>query len=296
MGKRKAEAEAKKKEEEAKLREEAAARGEDVEKKDEAKEDAAPVEEETKEQQEEEEEAEEEDANDEPTVDFEKLDVFGVENILDIGGGQPLFSAFAFEDWTMMSLRVEFHLLAHSFRKDVNDPDRPGMILEHLPFYYNKYFKKALNCKLYGFEAVKELFDYVRDTVCATGSNQVIEAMLPDDLESMGIFVMLTEESRRERNRRIDLGDNTAKLKISQPPGLSTGSAPGAAVRPAAQAPGNTGMRPGISTVPVARPAMQQNMDAWPQRPMAQNFQAFQQQMQQQVRPFAQQMWRGFGR
>jgi len=185
--------------------------------------------------------AEEDGEQDEPAVDFENLDVFGVENILDIGGSEPLFSAFGFEDWQMMSLRFELHLLAHAFRRDVNDPDRLGIPLEHLPFYYNKYFKKALNTKFYGVENPRELLEYVRDTVMAIGNNQVVEAQLPDDMESLGIFVMLTEESRRERMRRIDLGDDSARLKLSQPQ---------VAVPSPVQ-----GIRPGLPLVSAMRPA-----------------------------------------
>jgi len=184
--------------------------------------------------------AEEEEEQAEPAVDFENLDVFGVENILDIGGGEPLFSAFGFEDWQMMSLRFELHLLAHAFRRDVNDPDRLGMPIEHLPFYYNKYFKKALSTKFYGVESPRELLEYVRDTVIRSGKNQVVEAQLPDDMESLGIFVMLTEESRRERIRRIDMGDDSARLKLSQPQ---------VAVASPVQ-----GLRPGMPVVPMVRP------------------------------------------
>jgi len=141
----------------------------------------------------------------------------------------------------MMSLRFELHLLAHAFRKEVNDPDRLGMPLEHLPFYYNKYFKKALNTKFYGVEGPRELLEYVRDTVIASGKNQVVEAQLPDDMESLGIFVMLTEESRRERMRRIDMGDDSARLKLSQPQ---------VAVASLVQ-----GIRPGLPLVSAMRPA-----------------------------------------
>lgn len=152
-------------------------------------------------------------------VDFEHLDVFGVEDVTDIGGGEPLFSAFNFEDWTMMGLRYEMHLLAHGFRRDVNDPDRLNIPLEHLAFYYTKYYRKALNTKFFGVDSVEELLDLIRDTVVVMGQSQrqVMEPELPGDLESPNLFVMLTEESRRDRNRRVDMGDDTAKLKIAAP-------------------------------------------------------------------------------
>lgn len=151
-------------------------------------------------------------------VDFDKVDVFGVEDILNVGGkpAQALFSEFQFEDWTMMSLRYELNLLIHSFKKDVNDPDRLGIYMEHLPFYYQKYYKKALTHKFYGVETLKELLDLIRDTVVVNPKNQVLEPQLPEDLESQGLYVMLTEEARRDRQRRMDLGDKTAVLNLQQ--------------------------------------------------------------------------------
>merc|ERR1712048_820452 len=152
-------------------------------------------------------------------VDLEKIDVFGVEDVLDVGGGEPLFSRFEFEDWAMMSLRYELHLLAHAFKRDVNDPDRVGIHLEHLPFYYNRYFKKPLNTKFYGVDTAKEILEHIRDTVVVSSKNQVIESLLPSDMETSGIFVMITEESRRDRKFRVDLGDASAKLKLQKASG-----------------------------------------------------------------------------
>lgn len=147
-------------------------------------------------------------------VDFESLDVFGVEDVMDVGGGEPLFAAFTFEDWTLMSLRYELHLMAHAFRRDSHDPGRVAVPVEHLAFYYQKYYKKALNIKFFGVDSSEELVGLVSDTVLIMGKSKVLEPQLPDDLESTNLFVMLTEESRRDRNRRIDMGDDSAKLKI----------------------------------------------------------------------------------
>lgn len=173
-----------------------------------AAEEPVPMDEDTKE----EEEAEEEDK----TVDFDSLDVFSVDSALDIGGGEPIFKEFQFEDWTVMSLRFELHLLAHAFRHDVEDPERAGIHLDHLAFYYNKYYKKALSTKYYGVETFNELIDLVNDTVYAT-KKQVLESQLDAEMESLEIFTKLTEEARRYRNLRIALGEDSAKLKLSQP-------------------------------------------------------------------------------
>merc|ERR1719433_360582 len=62
------------------------------------------------------------------------------------------------------------------------------------------------------------------------------------DLENPDMFVKLTEENRRERQRRIDAGDETARLKFStlaiqQPAAVakavgSVAAAIGGAIRP----------------------------------------------------------------
>jgi len=210
--------------------------------------------------EEEKEEPEEPEEKEEPRVDFDKLDVFGVENILDVGAGEPLFTQFGFEDWTMMSLRFELHLLTHSFKRDVNDQDRQGIHLDHLAFYYNKYFKKALNTKFYGVDTIAELLELVRDTVVAT-KGKVVEAQLPDDMESVGIFVMLTEEMRRDRTRRVDLGDESARLKLSQG-GATPGMPPGGFVRP--QMPG---IRPSFPGAAPAAGWVRPPQQPWQPRP-----------------------------
>merc|ERR1719157_153575 len=129
----------------------------------------------------------------EEELDREEIDIFGLEDINNMDGDQtPLFSNFAFEDWALLSLRFELHLLVHSFRHDANDPERIGIHPEHLPFYYNKYYKKALNPKNYGVATIEELIELVKDTVLPGGKANVVESMLSDDLESNCIFVKLS--------------------------------------------------------------------------------------------------------
>merc|ERR1711871_511999 len=82
------------------------------------------------------------DDKDKEEEDEDEIDVFAVEDILNIGNGKPLFFNFLYEDWMLLSLRYELHLLMHAFRRDIDDPDRPGFGKDNLDFYYNKYFKR----------------------------------------------------------------------------------------------------------------------------------------------------------
>lgn len=170
-----------------------------------------------------------------PKADFEHLDVFGVEDINDIGGGEPLYSAFQHEDWQMLSLRFELHLLSHAFRKDANDPDRSHVPFEHVAFYYNKYYRKPISAKTFGAETFEELLDLIRDAMVIVTHKglKVIESQLQEDLESLNIFAMLTEEHRRERARRVDMGDESAKLKMVTPASLLAAAAAASSATPA---------------------------------------------------------------
>eukprot|EP00933_Yihiella_yeosuensis_P040598 TRINITY_DN3491_c0_g2_i1.p1 TRINITY_DN3491_c0_g2~~TRINITY_DN3491_c0_g2_i1.p1 ORF type:complete len:856 (+),score=217.48 TRINITY_DN3491_c0_g2_i1:135-2702(+) len=156
-----------------------------------------------------------EDPSDTGKIDFENLDIFGVDDVTDIGGGEPLFGSFGLEDWALARLRFELHALTHAFQRDVNDPERLGIYIDHLGFYYQKYFKRPLNTLSYGCDTTQKLLKLVRDTVLLSPKKKVLEPLLPGDIESFNIFVMLTEDSRRDRMRMLDLGDESARLKIA---------------------------------------------------------------------------------
>jgi len=152
---------------------------------------------------------------DDRDVEMEELDIFSVEDVCNIGNDIPLFEKFGFEDWALMQLRYELHLLVTAFKKDVDDMDRPGIHEDHLDFYYNRYFHKQLNPRAYGLNTLLEVVDLVKDTVAINAKDKVLTANLTGDPEEVGIYVKLTEESRRERQRRIDAGDETARMKFN---------------------------------------------------------------------------------
>jgi len=189
---------------------------EKAEKEDgEKQEDEAQKPEESKVEEKKAEEPEEEDEEPEQMEVDSEFDIFSVTDICDTGKGRPLFADFTFEDWALMSLRFELHTLAHAFRQDVNDLERVGVHVDHLLFYYNKYFRKNLNSKYFGVETFEELVQFVSDSAKFNSKNKVLESHLAGDLDSFDIFVKLTEECRRERHLLIDSGKEEAVLKFS---------------------------------------------------------------------------------
>merc|ERR1719203_2572546 len=125
----------------------------------------------------------------EEELERQDFDIFGVDDVLNLGTGEPLFASFTFEDWALLSLRFELHLLVHAFKHDCNDSERTGIHPDHLAFYYNKYYKKMLNPKTFGLDSIEEVVTLVRDTVIPC--MKVIESQLSDELESNEIFVKL---------------------------------------------------------------------------------------------------------
>merc|ERR1740121_2201262 len=176
-------------------------------------------------------------------INAEDLDVFAVDDVTDIGNGEPLFANFVYEDWTLLSLRFELHLLAHAFKHDLADPERPTFHQQHLAYYYNKYYKKPFNLKSFGVEELKDLVDMVKDTVEISAKNSTIESQLSDDTP-MDNFVKLTEDHRRDRQRRLDAGDETALLKFTKPAPTGQGQGQGQRPQGGPQQRGNEG-RPG---------------------------------------------------
>lgn len=143
-------------------------------------------------------------------VNAEDLDVFAVGDVMDIGNGEPLFVNFAYEDWALLTVRCELHLLLHSFKKDLNDPERPSFAEGHLPFYYQKYMRRVWNLRSFGADKLSNLIDKIKDTV-SIGDNGLLSAELAEDTPTSNLL-KVTEEDRRDRQRRIDAGDETAKL------------------------------------------------------------------------------------
>ena len=57
------------------------------------------------------------------------------------GSGEPPFSKFNYEDWALLSFRIEIHLLMHAFEKGLGVPGQPNLTQGHLESYYGAHFK-----------------------------------------------------------------------------------------------------------------------------------------------------------
>ena len=145
--------------------------------------------------------------------------VYDVWSVEDVNGGAdtagvPLYAQFQIEDWTLINIRYELHLLLHVFK---NDTGRLGIHKSLIEHYYSLYYGRSLYCPQYGAKDVDSLLSLVADTVKLNPSSSCIEPALDLSI-SMGTFVRLTEEARRTRELRISSGDESARLKLTAPP------------------------------------------------------------------------------
>merc|ERR1711879_250858 len=100
--------------------------------------------------------------------------------------------------------------------------------------------KKSVNPKSFGKDSVQELIKaFVKDTATIDGEPLMFSSNLTEEAQP-DMFVKLTEEKRRERQRRIDAGDETARLNFTpagagapakkpEPAGAAAGKAAGKA-------------------------------------------------------------------
>merc|ERR1712039_643343 len=72
----------------------------------------------------------------------------------------------------------------------------------------------AFNPKIYGKDTLKDVIsEFIKDTVKIDETNGVLGCSLPDDADrDISHFLKLQEESRRERQRRIDAGDDSVRI------------------------------------------------------------------------------------
>merc|ERR1711972_39864 len=220
-----------------------------------------------------EEAGEEAPAADEKEMDVDVSDVptASIDNVLDIGNCQPLFSEWSFEDWALFNARAEMNMLIKAFKVDVNDPDRQAFPEKDLGFYYQRYFKKNWNLSAFSVKTFEDFVALIKDTICIEEKSTYVQSLLAEDATTSDI-IKLTEEHRRERQRRADAGDESAELKfpriqsaVAAPAAVIKGTRPTASpwkvvsplatqavIKPPALRPGAGGLVPQRPTVPTA--------------------------------------------
>merc|ERR1719253_859597 len=73
-----------------------------------------------------------------------------------------------------------------------------------------------MNFKFYGKENIKEVLDMVQDTMSINSANSIVVSSIADDkLDDHTHFLRLTEAARRERQAKVDGGDEEARLRFS---------------------------------------------------------------------------------
>merc|ERR1712066_366430 len=76
-----------------------------------------------------------------------------------------------------------------------------------------RYFKKSLSPKQYGKDNIQELCDFVKETVDVEDGKLVCK-LAEDSSREIAEFVKRQEETRRERQRRLDAGDESVRIKF----------------------------------------------------------------------------------
>lgn len=141
---------------------------------------------------------------------------------------------FTEEDWMLATLRAEMIAVMHSFRIDVNDPERQAFAAIHFPYYYQFYTGKNFTSTLhqYGCKNLQDLTHLVPDVVKHLSSFKevevrkmvregkanladyaLIEPALEEDVETL-FLIKTTEEQRLKRVNRLLAGDENASLNF----------------------------------------------------------------------------------
>eukprot|EP00913_Durusdinium_trenchii_P026466 g24832.t1 len=137
--------------------------------------------------------------------------------------GEPLFGKFTWEDWMMLDLRVQLHLLVHGYKHAMKDPDRVTFHERHTEFYFEIFYRRALSLKNLGLSKVVELLEMVNDTMGLHPTKCVLEPQMKDDAPFENLL-RLVEDARRLRWQRLDAGDELAALNLVPPSSATRGA------------------------------------------------------------------------
>lgn len=139
------------------------------------------------------------------------FDPFSTEEIDNVNSqGMPLYVKFASEDWTLCSLRFDVHIMLTAFKKEVEAAKRPGIHKSLFDRYYKLFINKDFYPENFGCKDMETFFEAMKDTFSVDEDGLLCPEL--DEEIAFGTFVRLTEQARRIRQQKIDLGDESAKL------------------------------------------------------------------------------------
>jgi hypothetical protein len=88
---------------------------------------------------------------------------------------------FEDEDWDILNVGFELHLLLHAVRWDENQADRAGFPRGRLDYYYNKYYRKPLDLARFGFTDEDEALRHFGSFITFDAKSNGLGAVLPED-------------------------------------------------------------------------------------------------------------------
>uniref|UniRef100_A0A7S1EZW4 B30.2/SPRY domain-containing protein n=1 Tax=Noctiluca scintillans TaxID=2966 RepID=A0A7S1EZW4_NOCSC len=133
--------------------------------------------------------------------------------------GTPLYANFKYEDWLILSWRIELHLLATGFLNDVDDPERLGIPEDHVAHYYELYHELKLTMKKLNCDTLPQTVKLLKEPtelISGPGDRKFLRSTLDKETD-FDVFVRGVESYRRDRLRRIEAGDESAQLKFPKP-------------------------------------------------------------------------------
>merc|ERR1719375_2692469 len=196
------------------------------------------------------------------------MKIDGVENIHNADGkGTPLYAGFKYEDWVILSWRLELHTLVCAFARDVDDPDRPGMPEDHVLHYFGVYFGGKLDTRKLGCTDIAAAVALLKTPleIAEVDKVRVLRTALSEDTP-LTDFVKGVELWRRDRARRLEAGDESCLLSFPKPaskaPTLAKEAEPKAkeaqpkAPLVKASIAKSPAAKPGLAKAPAAKPAL----------------------------------------
>lgn len=169
------------------------------------------------------------------------IEVSDVKDVHDIDGKKtPIYANFKYEDWLLLSWRYELHLLAHAFLIDVDDAQRMGIPEDHVSHYFNLYFHASLEPRArLGVDGLTQAVKLMKEPLILEEirpGRRVLQSKLEKDTP-LEAFVSSIEVYRRDRQRRMEAGDESAQLSFPKPAAKAAQKPSAPKAKPPAQAP-----------------------------------------------------------